>query len=79
MPAPRTKYPDRVLLEALARLQRGVSARQVAAWVSLQIGETITRNALLGVVRRINEETDASDQGQIGNGSMPFRWWAGGR
>lgn len=61
MPRGVSKYPDTVLLEALARHAQGMPGREIAERVSAQMGRTVTRNALVSVIHRINKQTDDSE------------------
>lgn len=65
----RDEWPEQHILIALhLRDHEGMTCRE--------IGERLgrTKNAVIGCLRRVDEETDASDNGHL-NGSMCPLWW----
>jgi hypothetical protein len=66
----RRKWTDAEMLEALdLRDHGGLSGGAIAAQLLR------SRSSVLAMMNRIDQETDASDPNNIGDGTMPARWW----
>ena len=69
MTAPKD-WTDREILYVLDMLDLGFSMAEIG----VKIGRT--KNAVIGMVNRVRNLTDASDPDRNKNGTMPVRWWA---
>ena len=70
-------WTDTEILEALDMVERrGMSRSEAARAMTQNIGKPITRNAIVGLLHRVRNETNAFDDAQHQNGTMPARWWA---
>jgi hypothetical protein len=61
---------DKQTLEAL-------DLRDNEGWTMTQIGTRFgkSKSAIIGLLSRINKDTDKSDPDNIHNGTMPRKWW----
>ncbi len=72
-----TKWTDQQMLEILDKRERlGLSGAGIAE------GLGVSRSSILGLLFRLNRETDLAEVGSIvtkpenRDGGMPVRWWA---
>lgn len=61
---------DRQILEAL-------DLRDNEGWTMTPLGKRFgkSKSAMIGLLSRINKQTDASDPDGNANGTMPRKWW----
>ena len=66
----RSFFSDREILQIL-------HLKDVEGLTCRAIGERFgkSKNAIIGLLSRVNKETDASDPDGNGNGTMPPGWW----
>ena len=53
----------------------GLSFLQAARIMTADTGRRITRSAVSGIVKRINDDADKYDADGNQNGTMPPQWW----
>lgn len=73
----RTTWTDAQLLEVLEQREQGRSYGQIAESMSAAVGRPVTRATIGGLLKRINDQTDAA-WGEAGDGSMPSGLWRAG-
>ena len=72
----KDEWSDLDMLEIMDLSERqGFTAREVAERIEHKTGRRATRSAMLGIIHRINKDTDAVDVSPHLNGTMPERWW----
>lgn len=71
------KWTDQQMLEILDKRERvGLTGAKIAEALG------VSRSAILGLLFRLNRDTDLAEQGSIvtkpenRDGGMPVRWWA---
>jgi hypothetical protein len=69
-PATRRLWTDERILAALDAMSVGFSASQVAAMVSKESGQKVSRSSVLGIRHRMLREVREEPEGGLGIG-----WW----